>query len=143
GVLKAVMKTESDAQKLRTRLLQRREKLLDVNYESEVKKGCDEEHCNLSKSIADLQALLKKLIQVVNDLRNSYLHLSRSKIDSETTVHENARRKRRKKENNRKLIQKSSLRTDRNLLEWKVRLNCYLMFSKATKFQQEFVMKVN
>ena len=102
SLLKNAEKTESDAQKLRTRLLQRREKLLDVNCESEVKKGCDEEHCNLSKSIVDLQAPLKKLIQVVNDLRNSYLHLSRSKIDSETTVHENARRKRRKKENNRK-----------------------------------------
>jgi hypothetical protein len=34
SLLKNAEKTESDAQKLRTRLLQRREKLLDVNCES-------------------------------------------------------------------------------------------------------------
>ena len=92
-----------EAENLEKELMQRRERLLNSNNLSGIKKGFEEEYQYLTSNCVLIQEQLKKLLSVRNNLNQSHLLLSRSRVQPHQTAQENARVKRRKKENKRKV----------------------------------------
>lgn len=129
----------SDAEKLDGELKQRRERLLDSQNISGIKKGCEEEYGYLNQKLEQLQEISKKLLIVSNDLNVSCVLLSRSRVQIDATSKENARRKRRKKENRRKAEAEKQKRLEKRCTE----ILTMLVPDKSSQLCQLVIKKEN
>lgn len=98
SLISKVEASVKEAENLEKELMQRRERLLNSNNLSGIKKGFEEEYQYLTSNCVLIQEQLKKLLSVRNNLNQSHLLLSRSRVQPHQTAQENARVKRRKKE---------------------------------------------
>ena len=139
SLISKVEASVKEAENLDKELMQRRERLLNSNNLSGIKKGFEEEYRYLTGNRVLIQEQLKKLLSVRNNLNQSHLLLSRSRVQPHQTAQENARVKRRKKENKRK-VQKGKQK--RLLKRCSEILACLIIDKQTSALLDEIVLKV-
>ncbi|XP_068713809.1 phosphatidylinositol 4-phosphate 5-kinase-like [Montipora foliosa] len=139
SLISKVEASVKEAENLEKELMQRRERLLNSNNLSGIKKGFEEEYQYLTSNCVLIQEQLKKLLSVRNNLNQSHLLLSRSRVQPHQTAQENARVKRRKKENKRK-VQKDEivLKGKEVPLELKIKKENVLNIQELQKMKPKF-----
>lgn len=138
SLISKVEASVKEAENLEKELMQRRERLLNSNNLSGIKKGFEEEYQYLTSNRVLIQEQLKKLLSVRNNLNQSHLLLSRSRVQPHQTAQENARVKRRKKENKRK-VQKG--KQNRLLKRCSEILDCLIIDKQTSALLDEIVLK--
>ena len=138
SLISKVEASVKEAENLEKELMQRRERLLNSNNLSGIKKGFEEEYQYLTSNCVLIQEQLKKLLSVRNNLNQSHLLLSRSRVQPHQTAQENARVKRRKKENKRK-VQKG--KQNRLLKRCSEILDCLIIDKQTSALLDEIVLK--